>query len=274
MIPAPLKYTKLQGCFYLNNETTIFIPSSEIASLVSTFASKLKQSTGFSFPITNIQNDNSIGFLIDNSLDVNSEGYILEISQTLAEIRSKTYQGLFYGFQTFLQLLPPEVERFSDLSQDIEWFVPSVFIKDEPRFPYRGIILDTCRHFMPIEFIKKQIDIFALFKINRLHLHLTDDQGWRFEIKCYPKLTENDSNSFNGNNFYTQEDIRGIVQYAKERFISVIPEMEMPEHELASISAYPELSCSGEPISPRTVWELKRSFFVLERKLLLNFLKM
>ena len=141
----------------------------------------------------------------------------------------------------------------------IAWTAPAVSIKDEPRFGYRGIMLDPCRHFIPVENIKKQLDVLALFKINRMHWHLTDDQGWRIEIKKYPKLTEIGSKRIDGEGteyggFYTQEEVKDIVKYAADRFITIVPEIELPGHEMAAIAAYPELSCEGKQGTPRIIW--------------------
>jgi hexosaminidase len=169
-----------------------------------------------------------------------------------------------------MQLLPAEVEENS-LVKGIAWQAPAVSIKDAPRFPYRGLMLDACRHFMPADFIKKQIDVMALFKINRLHWHLTDDQGWRIEVKQYPKLTEIGSKSNNSQGFYTQAQIKDIVKYAADRFITVIPEIEVPGHELAAISAYPWLSCSGKPTTPRLVWGVENDVLCAGKDSVFNF---
>ena len=157
-----------------------------------------------------------------------------------------------------MQLLPAEIES-PVIVNGIAWTAPCVTVKDEPRFGYRGIMLDPCRHFIPVENIKKQLDVLAMFKINRMHWHLTDDQGWRIEIKKYPKLTEIGSKRIDGEGteyggFYTQEQIKDIVKYAADRFITVIPEIELPGHEMAAIAAYPELSCKGEQGTPRIIW--------------------
>ena len=137
--------------------------------------------------------------------------------------------------------------------------MPCVTVKDEPRFGYRGIMLDPCRHFMSDEDVNKHLDVLSLFKINRMHWHLTDDQGWRIEIKQYPKLTETGAKRIEGEGFeyggfYTQEEVKDIVRYASERFITVIPEIEIPGHEMAAIAAYPELSCGEEVLPPRIIW--------------------
>ena len=160
--------------------------------------------------------------------------------------------------QSFLQLLPAEIESPSKVN-GIAWQAPAVSIKDAPRFGYRGIMLDPCRHFMPVENVKKYLDVLSLFKMNRMHWHLTDDQGWRIEIKKYPKLTEIASKRIDGegtehSGYYTQEEIKEIVKYAADRFITVVPELELPGHEMAAIAAYPNLSCKGEQGTPRVIW--------------------
>ena len=159
---------------------------------------------------------------------------------------------------TGYQIAPAEIESPSAV-KGIAWTAPAVSIKDEPRFGYRGIMLDPCRHFIPVENIKKQLDVLALFKINRMHWHLTDDQGWRIEIKKYPKLTEIGSKRIDGEGteyggFYTQEEVKDIVKYAADRFITIVPEIELPGHEMAAIAAYPELSCEGKQGTPRIIW--------------------
>jgi hexosaminidase len=253
VIPAPLSLVRNEGTFSLNNNTLMYASTPEGKTVATFFAGKLKLSTGYPFAATDREGANTIALLIDGSLDVNQEGYTLDVTPAGAVVKAKTPQGLFYGMQTFLQLLPAEVESPTRV-KGVAWSAPAVMVKDEPRFAYRGIMLDACRHFIPVENVKKQLDVIALFKINHMHWHLTEDQGWRIEIKQYPRLTEIGSKSPNSEGFYTQEEIKEIVQYAADRFITVIPEIEVPGHELAAISAYPELSCTGEPISMRAVW--------------------
>jgi hexosaminidase len=253
VIPAPLSLLQGEGSFRLNKSTAFYASTPEGQTVAAFFAGKLKRATGYPFADAAGEGANTIALLIDGSLDVNDEGYTLDVTPEGATVKAKTPQGLFYGMQTFLQLLPAEVES-PDKAKGVEWAAPAVAVKDEPRFAYRGVMLDACRHFIPVENVKKQLDVIALFKINRMHWHLTEDQGWRIEIKQYPKLTEIGSKSPNSEGFYTQEEVKEIVRYAAERFITVIPEIELPGHELAAISAYPELSCKGEPISMRQVW--------------------
>jgi hexosaminidase len=189
-------------------------------------------------------------------------------------IRAATPAGVFYGMQTLRQLLPVDIFREAR-TNGVSWQVPAVAIEDVPRFQWRGAHLDVSRHFLPKEFVKKYIDLLALHKLNRFHWHLTDDQGWRLEIARYPKLTsvagwrsetlighdvddrQSSARQFDGvrhGGFYTQADAREIVAYAADRFVTVVPEIEMPGHSQAVVSAYPELGSTNEPVQPRTNW--------------------
>lgn len=258
IIPAPASLVQNEGSYKLNKNTGIYASTPEAKTVAEFFAAKLNTSTGYALQASDKEVSNGISLLIDESLDVNDEGYTLDVTENGVTVKAKTPQGLFYGMQSFMQLLPAEIES-PKVVNDIAWIAPAVTIKDEPRFEYRGLMLDPCRHFIPVENLKKQIDVMALFKINRLHWHLTDDQGWRIEIKKYPKLTEIGSKRIDGEGteyggFYTQDQVKEIVQYAADRFITIVPEIEMPGHELAAIAAYPELSCQGQPITPRIIW--------------------
>ena len=188
--------------------------------------------TGYQISVSGNAVKNGITFVIDSALDLNDEGYTLDITKDGATITGKTPVGLFYGMQTFLQLLPAEIES-PTVVKGIAWTTPLVSVKDEPRYGYRGVMLDPCRHFIPVENMKKQLDVMSIFKINRMHWHLTEDQGWRIEIKKYPKLTEIGSKRIEGEGFeyggfYTQEEVKEIVAYAAERFITIVPEIELP----------------------------------------------
>lgn len=187
------------------------------------------------------------------------EAYTLTSSKKGIVIRGNTARGVFYGIQTLLQLLPPEVYSSAGLIKSSGIKVPQVDIQDEPRYRWRGMHLDVGRHFYSVEFIRKYIDMLAMHKMNVFHWHLTEDQGWRIEIKKYPKLTEigsirknADGTTYGG--FYTQAQIKEVVAYAASRFIDVMPEIEMPGHSVAALAAYPELSCTGGPFEVRTAW--------------------
>ncbi len=197
---------------------------------------------------------------LDNSI-LSKEGYTLTVNENRISIAGQTPQGVFYGIQTLRKAIPPHNQ-----SGRIEF--PSVHIEDAPRFAYRGMMLDVARHFFPIEFVKEFIDLLALHNMNTFHWHLTDDQGWRIEIKKYPKLTEvgsRRSETVIGRNtgkydqtphggYYTQEEIKEIVDYATQRYINVIPEIDLPGHTLAALAAYPELGCTKGPYEVSKRW--------------------
>lgn len=256
IIPTPQSLVQHDGFFRLGSNTAIAAVSPEAKTVAEFFAAKMRTATGLNIQVAEKGN---IQLSVDPSLDVaNDEGYTLDVTKDGAVVVAKTAQGLFYGMQSFLQLLPAEIESPSKVN-GIAWQAPAVSIKDAPRFGYRGIMLDPCRHFMPVENVKKYLDVLSLFKMNRMHWHLTDDQGWRIEIKKYPKLTEIASKRIDGegtehSGYYTQEEIKEIVKYAADRFITVVPELELPGHEMAAIAAYPNLSCKGEQGTPRVIW--------------------
>ena len=255
LIPTPVSLQQQDGKFSLTSGTTFQVTSEEGKAVATFFANKLKSSTGFDLAVSETEGD--IKLVIDPALDMNVEGYKLEVTPQVINVTAKTPAGLFYGMQTVLQLLPAEVESKSVVKTD--WTLPCVTIEDAPRFAYRGVHLDPCRHFMTVEETKRQIDVMAMLKMNRMHWHLTEDQGWRIEIKKYPKLTEVGATRVEGegtthSGFYTQEEVKDVVAYAAERFITVVPELETPGHELAAIAAYPHLSCTGEKVTPRIVW--------------------
>ncbi len=244
------------GTFTLSSSTTLSAQGDEAKTVAEFFAAKMGLSTGYDLAV--VEGAASIELSINPELDTKAEGYTLQSTADKVTVVGKDAAGLFYGMQTLLQLLPAEIASLEPVS-GVEWSLPCVEVKDEPRFGYRGIMLDVCRHFMPVEFVKKQLDILSMFKINRMHWHLTEDQAWRVEIKKYPKLTEIGSKRIEGegfeySGFYTQEQIKEVVAYAAERFITIVPEFELPGHELAAIAAYPELSCTGEPTTPRIIW--------------------
>jgi hexosaminidase len=186
-------------------------------------------------------------------------------------IRAAEPAGVFYGVQTLRQLLPAELEA-NEPTPSAAWTIPAVAIEDRPRFAWRGMHLDVARHFFKKEFVKRYIDFLASYKINVFHLYLTDDQGWRIEIKRFPKLTEigswrkgtvmhkrggePDNRRYGG--YFTQEEIREIVEYARERFVTVVPGISMPGHSQAALAAYPELSSTGGPFEVWTRWGITK----------------
>ena len=200
-------------------------------------------------------------------------------------VEASAFGGFFYAIQTLKQMLPAEI--YGNKKAPAAWVLPYVSILDAPRFDYRGIHLDPCRHFWSIEETKRYIDIAATYKLNRLHWHLTEDQGWRMEIKKYPKLTEvgawrsgtcigKDFDSSDGiryGGFYTQDQMREIVAYAAERNITVIPEMDLPGHMVAALAAYPELGCTGGPYEVWTRWGVSEDVLCVGKEETFNFLE-
>lgn len=277
IIPAPNSLTQHEGEFTLKKRTILYASTPELKTIGEYFAAKINTSTGYDLMVEEKAGSNGISLLIDETLDVNDEGYTLEVTPQSVEVRAKTPQGIFYGMQTFMQLLPAEIENPTPV-RGVAWKVPAVSIQDEPRFPYRGLMIDPCRHFIPLEYVKKHIDVLALFKINTLHWHLTDDQAWRVEIKKYPRLTEVgaqrvENGETYGPFFYTQEEVKEVVAYAAERFINVIPEIELPGHGMAAIASYPELSCKGELHPPRILWGVEDIVFCAGKEETFTFLE-
>ncbi|MDN5202202.1 family 20 glycosylhydrolase [Fulvivirgaceae bacterium BMA10] len=266
IVPLPLQLTEKEGVFGLNANTKIIIQENdEIKPVVTQFNQRMTSALGQALAITSdTPSKNYIQFSLDDTCDQGGEGYCLSVTPDGVTIKSKSPRGLFYGMQTLLQLLPAEVESKSKITS-VDWDIPCVEISDEPRFKWRGMHLDVCRHFLPVDFIKKQLDVMAMYKLNTFHWHLTEDQGWRIEIKKYPKLTEigsiriDEGKEYGG--YYTQEEIKEVVAYAAERFIDVVPEIELPGHSLAALTGYPHLSCEGGPFKVRNVWGVEPDIY-------------
>ena len=274
IIPLPSSVERGRGVFTVTSATPIIVDAAARAQ-GDQLAAFLRPATGFLLPIRTGRSPASahIALRLDASLNpsLGAEGYRLNVTPRAMTITAASAAGVFYGVQTLRQLLPPAVFNDAPVTS-VRWEVPSVAIEDRPRFSWRGAHLDVSRHFQPKEFVRKYIDLLALHKMNRFHWHLTDDQGWRVEIKQYPKLTEvaawrrqtligphrdGPDAPFDGKRhggYYTQADIREIVVYAAERFITVVPEIEMPGHSQAAVAAYPELGSTAEPTEPRMIW--------------------
>ena len=292
IIPEPVYMVTQQGTFILKDNTPVHINAAGNAA-ASKIAAQLTQSlataTGFSFPIDNNSAGTGIQLILNTAPDkaLGTEGYMLNASPDAVIIKANEPAGLFYGVQTLLQLLPKEIESKSAV-KNVTWTIPAIDIKDYPRFEWRGLMFDVSRHFFTKAEVKAFIDDMAKYKFNLLHMHLTDDQGWRIEIKSYPKLTSvgawnvKKTGTFNYfsdplpdeprdyGGFYTQDDIKEIIQYAKDQYINILPEVDVPGHSLAAIASYPELSCtpgankykvnSGEKFM---VWPPKGHFYGL-----------
>jgi hexosaminidase len=256
IIPEPYQMTKGMGTYTLPKSIAINAPSSANA-ISDIMAGKLRTTTGRVVYFT--KNKPSIDLQIINDANLGTEGYTLDINEKGIQIKANGNAGLFYGWKTIMQLLPAAVYS-NTLQTNANWSLPFVSIIDKPRFGWRGMMLDVSRHFFSKEDVKTFIDDMARYKLNRFHWHLTDDQGWRIEIKSLPRLTSvgawradrkgkwsnittpalDEPKTYGG--FYTQEDIKEVVAYAKARFIEVIPEVDIPGHSMAMNTAYPFLS--------------------------------
>ncbi|HUK32068.1 MAG TPA: beta-N-acetylhexosaminidase, partial [Candidatus Acidoferrum sp.] len=258
VIPQPVSVKVGKGEFVFSARTVIVAPTNAQA-LAEQLRGYLQPAMGFPLSIvrpSGTPSASSINLSVDrNAMKFGPEGYRLEITRSGIRIRASSNAGLFYGVQTLRQLLPEDVFRRSRVDE-VRWSVPAATIEDTPRFSWRGVHLDVSRHFMPKEFVFKFLDLMALHKLNVFHWHLVDDQGWRIEIKKYPRLAliggKTDYTTFNPvqpmqavslpqGGYYTQDDIREVVRYAAARFITVVPEIEMPGHSASAVAAYPEL---------------------------------
>ena len=255
IIPKPNSIKLIGGNFIITPTTTIAISDEGEKNTANFLNSYLQQFYGFQLQISKQITTNVIRLTTKKFIKApdNSAAYTVSITTKNIAISGDGYEGTFYGMQSLLQLLP--ISKSQIINQQLS--VPCLSIADAPRFSYRGMHLDVSRHFFGVDYVKKYIDFIALHKMNYFHWHLTDDQGWRIEIKKFPKLTSiggyrngtiigrypgtgNDSIYYGG--YYTQEQIKDVVKYAAERFITIIPEIDVPGHSLAAISAYPEYS--------------------------------
>jgi len=265
IIPEPVQMVQKTGVFQLPN--TINISASEnkeVQFAANLLQKKLSTATGYMVNLSADAATANIQLVLNTTANntLGKEGYQLAVTPESIIIKANEPAGLFYGVQTLLQLLPKEIES-KQLVKNISWSAPCVEITDYPRFGWRGLMLDVSRHFFTKDEVKQFIDEMAAYKLNLFHWHLTDDEGWRIEIKSLPKLTEvgawnvkrvgrfgeftnikkDEPRNYGG--FYTQEEIKEVVQYAKDHFVDVLPEIDVPGHSLAAIAAYPELACSG-----------------------------
>ncbi len=269
IIPRPIKLKVKEGTFTLTPETVILASAGGRA--VGEYLSRLlAPATGVELAVKETgrldERADSITLRINSGQGkLGPEGYTLIVLNDRVTIEATAPAGLFYGCQTLRQLMPAAIESRERI-KGVAWTVPAVEIEDRPRYRWRGMHLDVARHFFPTVFIKRYIDLLALHKMNRFHWHLTDDQGWRIEIKGYPRLTEvgawrKGEGGADYGGFYTQDEVREIVEYARQRFITVVPEIEMPGHAQAALAAYPELSCTGGPFEVWTEWGISREVF-------------
>ena len=282
IIPKPVSLKVKQGNFRLDKKTVIVVKDEGDKDAADFLNDYLQRFYGFSLNITDAASTNYISLSTKKFVKApeNDEHYTLEGTAKSIAIEGDSYAGTFRGVQSLLQLLP--VKKSAALQ------VPLVSISDQPRLKYRGLMLDVARHFFEIDFVKKYIDFIALHKMNTFHWHLTDDQGWRVEIKKYPKLTEvgayrngtiigrypgtgNDNIHYGG--FYTQEQIKEVVAYAAKRHITVIPEIEMPGHGKAALASYSYLGCTGGPYEVKQTWGVEEDVYCAGNDSVYSFLQ-
>jgi hexosaminidase len=267
VLPQPASLQTGKGNFLLKKTTAIEVSSQDAdAGRVAGYLSKkLSVATGYAIPVKvsplNLNTPGDIRLTLSADTTLGAEGYRLNVIPNSVSITAYKPAGLFYGMQTLLQLFPKEIEG-NTVAKNVNWSIPATTINDKPRFGWRGLMFDVSRHFFTKQEVKDYIDQMVRFKFNLLHLHLTDDEGWRIQIEGLPRLTEvgawnvkkvgyfgtfspptpDEPKDYGG--FYTQADIRELVQYAKDRFVNILPEIDVPGHSLAAVVSYPELSCT------------------------------
>jgi hexosaminidase len=279
VVPEPRAVERANGSFLLASPVRIAVPAGDVRYRdAAEFLRNFLQQNALSASIVGRADGGSIvfeGSTGTGPASTGAEGYVLDVTSEGVRIRAGTAAGAFWAVQTLRQLLPPEVERQAAPSP---LRIPAVAITDAPRFGWRGSLVDVGRHYLAPAFIKRYIDLLALHKMNVLHWHLTEDQGWRLEIKRYPRLTsagawrtESDGTRYGG--FYTQDQVRDIVEYARRRQVAVVPEIEMPGHASAALAAYPELSCTGETRAVPTTWGVFEDVFCPGKETTFEFLQ-
>ena len=260
IIPLPKSLKPAEGNFTIKKGISVYINSDEFSPSANLLALQIKNASGQTVPVK-IAKSASSGIVFSKNDALGDEEYRLQVTSKKVEIQAKTGKGAFYGLQTLLQLMPAPI--YGNELSTVALTVPNCLIEDAPRFSYRGLMLDVGRYFFSVDAVKRYIDLMAIYKLNTFHWHLTEDQGWRIEIKKYPLLTSISSvrkesmlahypdQKYDGKphgGFYTQEQIKEVVAYATSKYIQVIPEIEMPGHSQALLAAYPQLGCNPDKI--------------------------
>lgn len=281
VIPAPRHISELSGEFLLKDGVKVMYPkgNAKMRNNADFLAEYVKELTGIQLKtVAGRQSAGIINLVLDSKIK-NKEGYVLTVTSKSVTISGQTPAGVFYGIQTLRKSLPASAQK--------KVILPAVKVTDEPRYGYRGMMLDCARHYFPVSFVKRYIDILALHNINTFHWHITDDQGWRFEVKRYPKLAEigskrdetvigHNSGKYDGIPYggcYSQEDCKDIVAYAAKRYINVMPEIDMPGHMMGALAAYPELGCTGGPYKVWTQWGISDEVLCVGNPKTVEFIK-
>lgn len=254
LLPRPVQMANAGGAFLLTERTVIHAAGGELAGQGRYLVELLAPATGFKLALDAAASEGAGGIVLKLDAarqDLGGEGYTLEVTARGVTITGARPAGVFYGLQSLRLLLPAEIESRQKV-EGVEWSVPCGLIEDRPRFRWRAYMLDTARYFRPKREIERAIDLMALLKMNVLQLHLTDNEGWRLEIKRYPQLVAVGARSNRGREqgdgwFYSQQDIRELVAYAAARHVTIVPEIEMPGHARAAVLSYPQLGCKGQP---------------------------
>ncbi|GAB3912672.1 beta-N-acetylhexosaminidase [Mucilaginibacter boryungensis] len=281
LIPYPSNLHIAPGTFIINSQTVIIIDGNGLSPIAGIISEAIRQKTGFKIAVKTgaVNVRNSILLSLKGAADtLGNDGYTIAATSNFIKIAANNPKGIFYAAQTLEQLMPVRSSAAR---------IPCVNITDKPRFNWRGSMLDCGRYFYSVDFIKKYLDLMAMYKLNTFHWHLTEDHGWRIEIKKYPKLTQIgawragtqfdrspnqiDKNPHGG--YYTQEQIKEIVAYAAARYINVVPEIEMPGHSLAALVAYPELSCTGGPFKMPVQWGIQKDVYCAGNEQTFKFLE-
>ena len=281
VIPMPADVTVSEGSYAIAGKSFFLDPRMDDASSAAVwrFKNALEKASGKVSPL----GKDEIQFLVNPNLA--AEQYSINVTEQGATVEASALNGFVYACETLKQMLPAAI--YGDKPVKAHWVLPCVEILDQPRFDYRGMHLDVSRHFWTVDEVKRYLDVMSVYKLNRLHWHLTDDQGWRVEIKAYPKLTEisawrngtvikkdwgsNDGIRYGG--FYTQDEMRKVVAYAAERGITVIPEIDLPGHMVAALAAYPELGCTGGPYEVWTRWGVAKDILCAGNEQVFTFLE-
>ncbi|MHA1331635.1 MAG: beta-N-acetylhexosaminidase [Candidatus Hodarchaeales archaeon] len=293
IIPQPVRCEVTNDEFELLSNTAI-IYSIEFQNLARYLYEMIVVPTGFDLALELLDKKENLNNAIilnkdKDLMNLGEEGYKIEVNKNIVQLSSFHAKGIFYAIQTLRQLLPVEIELKTRINFD--WSIPGVKITDFPRFPWRGFMFDEGRHFHGKKVVKRMLDLMVLHKLNIFHWHLTEDQGWRIEIKKCPKLTEIGSrrskSQIGGDRsfikkkfdekphegFYTQDEIKEIIEYAKKRFITIVPEFDVPGHSQAALAAYPEYSCTGGPFEVATTWGIKKDVFCLGKDSTFKFIQ-
>ena len=288
VVPYPNEVQMGEGVFDAKGAAVTYDQAIEApaVNVITAFAEKLSVVSGVQNAVSAGTADN--GFVFVQNDEVPSEAYVLDVKPGCVKVEASGLRGFNYAIQTIKQMLPVEIFG-NGPAPKASWTIPAVYVKDEPRFAYRGMHLDECRHFFGIDEVKRYLDVMEIHKLNKFHWHLTEDQGWRIEIKKYPRLTEvgsvrkgtcikkdftsHDGVPYGEGLWYTQDQIREVVAYAAAKGIDVIPEIDLPGHMIAALAAYPELGCTGGPYEVWTRWGVSEDLLCAGNEKVYEFLE-